>query len=95
MRVRQSAFIYHQYDMSEEETKQSTSQDSAPRSFMAQVGRFSQIAFVLPAATLVGWFIGMELDKKLHTDWIYIAGLFLGIVAGFVDLIRTVSADSK
>ena len=71
---------------------------SAPeqrRGFMQQFGRFTEIAFVLPGATLVGWFIGAELDKHLHTSWIYIAGLLLGIIAGFVDLIRIVMAESK
>lgn len=73
-------------------------QPSAPeqrRSFMQQFGRFTEIAFVLPAATLVGWFIGAELDKHFHTTWLYILGLILGIIAGFVDLIRIVMAESK
>jgi hypothetical protein len=31
----------------------------------------------------------------LHTSWMAVAGLILGIVAGFVDLIRTAIANSK
>lgn len=69
--------------------------DDTRRSFMQQFGRFTEIAFVLPAATLAGWFIGAELDKHLHTSWLYIVGLILGIIAGFVDLIRIVMAESK
>ena len=65
------------------------------RSFMQQFGRFTEIAFALPAATLVGWFIGAELDKHLHTNWIYIVGLIMGAIAGFADLIRIVTAESK
>lgn len=59
-----------------------------------QMARYSQLALVLPAATLVGWLIGVGLDKWLHTTWLYLAGLILGIVAGFVELIRTVMSDS-
>lgn len=59
-----------------------------------QLARYSQLALVLPAATFVGWLIGVGLDKWLHTTWLYLAGLILGIVAGFVELIRTVTSDS-
>jgi ATP synthase protein I len=50
--------------------------------------RLTQIAFILPAALLVGWGIGALLDKWLHQDWIYIVGLVLGAVAGMVEAIR-------
>jgi F0F1-type ATP synthase assembly protein I len=49
---------------------------------------------IFPAATLVGWLIGTALDRWLHTTWIYIVGLVLGIVAGFVELIRIAAKDS-
>lgn len=60
-----------------------------------QIARYSQLAFVLPAATVVGWLIGVGLDRWLHTTWLYLAGIVLGIVAGFVELIRTVMRDTK
>ena len=61
-----------------------------------QLANYSQLAFVLPAATVVGWLIGQALDHWLHTSWLYLVGLILGIVAGFVELIRTVtSKDSE
>ncbi|HEY4905060.1 MAG TPA: AtpZ/AtpI family protein [Candidatus Sulfotelmatobacter sp.] len=65
------------------------------QSFWLQVGRYSQLAFVLPAALVVGWLIGAGLDKWLHTTWLYLAGILLGIAAGFVELIRTVLHDTK
>ena len=64
-------------------------------SFMATAARYSEIAFALPAGTLVGWIIGAELDKHLHTSWIYIAGLVLGTIAGFVDLLRILLKDTR
>lgn len=65
------------------------------QSFWVQMGRYSQLAFVLPTALVVGWLVGAALDRWLHTTWIYLAGIVLGIVAGFVDLIRTVMRDTK
>jgi len=59
-----------------------------------QVANYAQLAFIFPAATVVGWLVGSALDKWLHTTWIYIVGLILGIVAGFVELIRTVAKNS-
>ena len=70
--------------------------DSDKKSFWIQMGLYSQLAFIFPAATVVGWLIGLALDHWLHTTWLYLAGLILGIVAGFVELIRiATSADSK
>ncbi len=66
------------------------------RNFLVAVARYSQLAFVLPACTVVGWLIGLALDHWLHTHWIYLAGLLVGIVAGFIELVRTViSSESK
>jgi ATP synthase protein I len=47
-----------------------------------------QIALVLPISCVVGWAIGDFLDHKLHQSWISIAGLAVGIAAGFVQVIR-------
>jgi F0F1-type ATP synthase assembly protein I len=66
------------------------------RNFVLQLARYSQLAFVLPAATVVGWLVGAALDRWLRTSWLYLAGLILGIIAGFVELIRTViTSESK
>ena len=60
-----------------------------------QVGRYSQLALMLPAGIVVGWLVGSALDRWLHTTWISIVGLFLGITAGMTELIRTVLRDTK
>jgi F0F1-type ATP synthase assembly protein I len=61
-----------------------------------QLAKYSQLAFVFPAATVAGWLIGVVLDRWLHTTWLYLAGLILGIIAGFVAFIRAaLSSDSK
>ncbi len=58
-----------------------------------QMANYAQLAIVFPAATLIGWLIGSAFDRWLHTSWLYLVGLILGIVAGFVELIRTVAAN--
>lgn len=68
--------------------------DASGRTNWAQVGNYAQLAFLFPAATVIGWLIGVGLDKWLHTTWLYIVGLLLGILAGFVELIRTVTKNS-
>ena len=70
--------------------------DSAERkSWALAIARYSAIGLMLPAATFVGWIIGALLDKWLHTSWLYLAGLIFGIVAGFVQLIRSVTGSQS
>jgi len=69
---------------------------SEKRHAWVQLAKYSQLAFVFPAATVAGWLIGAAMDRWLHTTWLYLAGLIVGIVAGFVELIRAaLSTDSK
>jgi ATP synthase protein I len=58
-----------------------------------QMANYAQLAIIFPVATLIGWLIGVGFDRWLHTNWIYIVGLILGSIAGFVELIRTASAN--
>jgi F0F1-type ATP synthase assembly protein I len=53
--------------------------------------RYSEIAFIIPAAVVVGLLIGKLLDHWLHTHWLYIAGVIVGAVLGFVEMIRRVT----
>jgi len=59
-----------------------------------QVGRYSQLAFMLPAGTVAGYLLGALLDRWLHVTWISIVGLLLGTAAGIIELIRTISRDT-
>jgi F0F1-type ATP synthase assembly protein I len=63
--------------------------------FWVQAARYSQLAFIFPAALVAGWLVGLALDHWLHTSWLYLAGILLGIAAGFIELIRTVLRDTK
>ncbi len=55
---------------------------------MVMIAKYSEIGFVIPAAVLLGYFIGRVLDHFLHTTWIYLAGVVFGAIAGFVSMIR-------
>lgn len=71
--------------------------DETPQnqSIWIQIAKYSQLAFIFPAATVAGWLVGLGLDHLFHTRWLYLAGLIVGIIAGFVELIRTVTASSS
>jgi len=60
-----------------------------------QVGRYSQLAFMLPAGTVAGYLLGSLLDHWLHVTWINVVGLLLGTAAGLIELIRQISRDTK
>ena len=60
-----------------------------------QLARYSQLAFVFPAAVVAGWLLGAVGDRWLGTRWLYLVGIILGIAAGFIELIRTVVRDTK
>ena len=63
--------------------------------FLLLVGEYTSLAFLLPSATLVGYIIGYLLDKAFGTHWLYILFLILGIVSGFVQLIRQLMRDTR
>jgi F0F1-type ATP synthase assembly protein I len=57
--------------------------------------RYSEIAFIIPAAIVVGWVVGKLLDRWLHTHWLLIAGVIVGAILGFVQMIRMVSTPRE
>jgi F0F1-type ATP synthase assembly protein I len=59
------------------------------------VGEYTALAFMLPAATFIGYLIGYLLDKAFGTHFLYIPFLVLGIAAGFVQLIRQLMRDTR
>jgi len=64
------------------------------KNLWVQMANYAQLAIIFPAATVIGWLIGVGLDHWLHTTWISIVGLFFGIAAGFVELIRIAMKDT-
>jgi F0F1-type ATP synthase assembly protein I len=46
------------------------------------------MGFIIPAAILLGFFLGKLADYWLHTKWLYLVGLLFGAVVGFWQMIR-------
>jgi F0F1-type ATP synthase assembly protein I len=61
--------------------------------FLASAARYTAIAMTLPASTFAGYLIGYGLDSWLHTTYLKIVFLILGILSGFVQLIRQLMRD--
>ena len=69
-------------------------QGSAVKDF-AKAESMIQLAIILPAACVIGWFLGSLMDRWLHQQWIYIAGIVVGAIAGFVQMYRVASGYMK
>ena len=69
-------------------------QEPKDKNLWVQMANYAQLAIVFPAATVIGWLLGLALDRWLHTTWLYLVGLIFGILAGFVELIRTAAKSS-
>ena len=80
---------------SSEDPSPDSDDENPKRNFIVQAARYCQLALTLPAATVVGWLIGIALDRWLGTHFLYLVGLLVGIAAGFVELVRTVTRESK
>jgi F0F1-type ATP synthase assembly protein I len=65
------------------------------KNFVAVVGEYTALAFLLPASTFVGYVIGYLLDKAFGTHFLYIVFLLLGIISGFVQLVRRLMRDTR
>lgn len=59
------------------------------------MARYSEMGFIIPAAVLLGFFLGKLLDYWLHTKWLYLAGLLFGAVVGFWQMIQMAMSASK
>ena len=55
--------------------------------------RYSEVAFIIPAAVVVGLLVGKLLDYWLHTHWLFLAGIIFGAVVGFVQMIRMITKE--
>ena len=62
---------------------------------LVEAEKLMQIAFVMPAAVLIGWAAGWWLGSHLHQKWIEIAGVVFGCVAGLVYVIQMAVAAEK
>jgi F0F1-type ATP synthase assembly protein I len=75
--------------------RESKTDDAKSSNPFVVLARYSEIGFILPAAVVVGYLIGLALDHWLHTHWIYVAGLIFGAIVGFVKMILMALASSN
>ena len=72
--------------------KPSLESDASPRPTkndpLVSLARYSEVGFIIPAAVLLGFFLGKLADYYLHTKWLYLVGLLFGAVVGFWQMIR-------
>jgi len=67
-----------------------------PRSTLGQIGSYLTIGLELALFLLAFIFIGRYLDSRLGTEpWLLLAGALLGFLAGFYNLIKTLSRLSE
>jgi F0F1-type ATP synthase assembly protein I len=62
-------------------------------SMLGAVARYSGMAFTVPAAVVVGYFIGGWLDQRFGTHSLYIVGVILGAAGGLVQVVRQLTQD--
>jgi F0F1-type ATP synthase assembly protein I len=67
----------------------------ADETVWTQIGRYSSLGFILPLSILAGFVIGWLLDKLFHTHFLYIVFLVLGIVAGFIELLKKLNTETR
>jgi ATP synthase protein I len=64
--------------------------DSGGLATLVQAEKLIQIAILLPCAAFIGWLAGTWLDRKLHQEWISLAGMVFGGISGLVYVVRLV-----
>jgi F0F1-type ATP synthase assembly protein I len=63
-------------------------------SLMGAVARYSGMAFTVPAAVVVGYFIGGWLDGRFGTHSLYIVGVVLGAAGGLIQVVRQLTQET-
>jgi F0F1-type ATP synthase assembly protein I len=69
--------------------------DRGPDRNMRLVGQAFELGMITAACIVVGLLIGAALDRWLHTKSLTMVGVIVGVVAGFVEMIRRALAMSK
>jgi len=75
-------------DVSPDKSDKSGESNNEETNVWRQIGRYSNLGMILPAAVVAGLLIGALLDRWLKTSWITLVGLLVGCVVGFTELIR-------
>lgn len=63
-------------------------------SMLGALARYSGMAFTIPAAVVVGYFIGGWLDTRFGTHSLYVVGVVLGAAGGLIQVVRQLTQES-
>ena len=58
-------------------------------------GKYLSLILALPASVVAGYILGVFADRWLHLPLLRAVGIFLGMAAGLVQILRELSRDSK
>jgi F0F1-type ATP synthase assembly protein I len=58
------------------------------------LGKYMNLALLLPISAFVGYLMGYGLDALFHTVWIRYVFLVIGIIAGFIETFRVLTQDN-
>jgi hypothetical protein len=64
-------------------------------SSLVEAEKLMQVAFVLPTALVICWFLGWWLAGKTHLKWLEIAGIVFGCIVGLFYVIQMAVAVEK
>jgi F0F1-type ATP synthase assembly protein I len=81
--------------MADDNSKNGKGGGKGPLGDLVKAESMIQLAIALPAGCLIGWAVGAWLDRHFHQDWISIAGIVLGAVAGFLQIFTTAARFLK
>ncbi|HLI29715.1 MAG TPA: AtpZ/AtpI family protein [Terriglobia bacterium] len=57
---------------------------------------YASLGSIVPASAVAGYFIGLFLDRRLHTGAVLsIAGIFAGTAAGIAEVIQLITKTEK
>lgn len=59
----------------------------------SDLGKYINLALLLPISAFVGYLMGYGLDALFHTTWIRYVFLVLGVIAGFIETFRELNQD--
>jgi F0F1-type ATP synthase assembly protein I len=65
------------------------------KSAWAQISDYASLGVALPATTVTGYLLGLLLDHWLGTDFLYLVFLIIGIAAGFLEIYRVATRNSR
>ncbi len=70
--------------------------DPDAKQALRAASKYGYLGIFFGVAALLGYGVGVWLDKRFHTDpWLSILGLFIGIAAGFKELYRLARQGMK